>query len=35
MAKNQLVDPERFIAENDGYFDTTVGEVYLRYRVRR
>ena len=34
MAKNQLVGPEQFIAENDGYFDTTVGEVYARYQAR-
>ena len=32
--KNQLISPERFIAENDGYFDTTVGEVYARYQAR-
>ena len=34
MAKNQLVGPEQFIAENDGYFDTTAGEVYARYQAR-
>ena len=33
-AKNQLLTPERFIAENDGYFDTTVGDVYQRYQAR-
>ncbi len=33
-SKNRLIDPERFLAENDGYFDTTVGEVYARYQRR-
>ncbi len=33
-AKNQLLTPEQFIAENDGYFDTLVGEVYARYQAR-
>ena len=32
--KNRMIDPDRFIAENDGYFDTTVGEVYRRYQGR-
>ena len=26
--------PQQFIDENDGYFDTLVGEVYLRYQAR-
>ena len=33
-AKNQLLTPQQFIDENDGYFDTLVGEVYLRYQAR-
>ena len=33
-AKNQLLSPQQFIDENDGYFDTLVGEVYLRYQAR-
>ncbi len=33
-AKNRLLSPEQFIAESDGYFDTTVGEVYVRYQQR-
>ncbi|MFM9125462.1 MAG: ATP-dependent helicase, partial [Actinomycetota bacterium] len=33
-SKNRMIDPDRFIAENDGYFDTTVGEVYQRYQAR-
>ncbi len=32
--KNRLVSPERFMEENDGYFDTTVAEVYARYQAR-
>ncbi|MEI6689250.1 MAG: UvrD-helicase domain-containing protein [Thermoleophilia bacterium] len=33
-AKNQLLTPQQFIDENDGYFDTLVGEVYARYQAR-
>ncbi len=33
-AKNQLLSPQQFIDENDGYFDTLVGEVYARYQAR-
>ena len=33
-SKNRMIDADRFIAENDGYFDTTVGEVYRRYQAR-
>ena len=33
-AKNQLMSPQQFIDENDGYFDTLVGEVYARYQAR-
>ena len=33
-AKNQLMSPEQFSAQHDGYFDTTVGEVYRRYQDR-
>lgn len=33
-AKNRLLSPEQFIAETEGYFDSTVGEVYTRYQAR-
>ena len=33
-AKNRLQTPEEFIDETDGYFDTLVGEVYVRYQAR-
>ena len=33
-AKNRLISAEQFADDSDGYFDTTVGEVYLRYQSR-
>lgn len=33
-AKNRLISAEQFADNSDGYFDTTVGEVYLRYQSR-
>ena len=33
-AKNRLISAEQFADDSDGYFDATVGEVYLRYQSR-